>query len=269
MVDARSDEGVDATSDLTRVPAPSDAATWTGTDADGEPRDAGPGFPSDPDARPIMEFSACVPIGAVCDATTIDQGCLGGDVCQLNRGGPLTAMCGPPGHAVLGAQCSVSSDCGPGLQCIQDVCLPLCCVDPTAVDPCPRATGLPHSHCAVRVPGQTSVAGCTLGSVCDFTTTDAGCDPSSVCYPSSRWGDGECVTQGTLPLGAPCTHLYDCAGTAICWPHDQPDGGVGRCRRTCFVGDPYPCGPSSHVSDCAQPDDLPLDFPRGGGVCPP
>jgi hypothetical protein len=136
----------------------------------------------------------------------------------------LLASCGGAG---LGDTCDVSSDCGARLQCVSNVCRPLCerapdCGDGYACNNdgiCVEATGDSGDLC-------TSEVECRPGLACQLSPSTNPSIPLAGSCLDENSGSGH-------PAGAACSHDYECRNSTC---------ALGRCvdlcntTRDCGVG---------------------------------
>ena len=175
--------------------------------------------------------------------------CYNGDE---DTGGSNECFAAGTGAGLPGAACNGIWDCagGPDGRCLGETgdalggyCYQVDC----AVDAdCPSA-----SHCSVFGTGATAVNICTPDC-----TTSAGCRASGyACWDANDDGRTECWSAGTgtVPVGDPCTGVWECAGgaRALCIRRPQNDFAGGYCALTgCTLGGTgaASCPTGSHCS---------------------
>ena len=156
----------------------------------------------------------------------------------------LLASCGGAG---LGDLCSVTSDCGTGLQCLQSVCKPRCERAPDCGDGfscnndglCIEATGDRGDTC-------TSEVDCKPGLACFLSTTTEGLAPLTAacldensghiagagCTDDADCRDGTCAMGRCIDL---CSDTRDCASGMACTNIPRVDhNGNGKLFRGCL-----------------------------------
>ncbi len=163
-----------------------------------------------------------VPAGE-CDL--LQQDCPIGTGCvPVQNGADWTTACMPgAGLKQAGQDCTGTTQCAPGLECIFAKCSPVCCPD-TNMAPCEG--GL----CNVVLDyGAYEVQYCSYLELCELfdpSTCNNGLD--GYCYPLFGMGYAACAPP-VNPVGdlEPCTSLNQCPNNSVCYD-DQ-------CRYACLL----------------------------------
>jgi hypothetical protein len=201
-----------------------------------------------PDAGAVTPMCSDQPLGEQCDPVC-QQGCECGR-CNLvgdNMGG-AKLDCVPPGAKARGEFCNVASDdCGAGLVCLLEQCMP---ENPDAgpqLGRCYRyCAGDQHcdgTSCNVNiVTAAGAMSACQLPPrACDPVVGNGTCGNTMLgCYIDSN-GRTFCECSGTAALGEPCGVFTDCVPGFRCV---QQGAMTPRCRQVCRLG-ASDCGAAS------------------------
>jgi hypothetical protein len=209
------------------------------------------------DGSPDRSTTACtVPDGATC--TVAPQcGCAADETCGFSlffgKGTPLDgnpSCIRSTGDKDAFTTCSSTSDCAPGLLCVQyvntgglGVCNAPSAVTTDGYPDCPLETrpGKPNAGVGFSWPIEGSEVGAIFACSprCDFMA-NTGCKTGMQC---TVYGFGAnaaiptCRPQGTLPMKTACSTSDDqCAPGLFCGTSDP------RCYRWCRVGHDDDCG---------------------------
>jgi hypothetical protein len=231
------------------LPNPGDDAAVTSDDASSVFEDGAP--PSTDAGHSLDDGPGAGGSDARADAKPAPMAC-------AVRVGPsaTTSVCEPAGTGESGSPCDDSSDCAPGLGCVEaktsgtggGTCRPFSCTLPMN---CPAYTfyqELPlrqHGQkLSVNVPVCTPVDNCVL-------LTDS-CGSELVC---TIVGDNatSCLTPGEAALDQPCDDDMRCAPNLVCAKT------TNMCRQLCHIGTDECVGGTCQGGNKA--------FPDGIGVC--
>ena len=248
----------DVSSDTCRRPSDIDAAPdLPPPDLGNEGHGDGSNPPSDgaADVPPqcIQPRAGCAPqnAGGLCDPFCL-SGCACDQRCVVTAAGALTCT-RPllPGNLPVGASCDIASGgtlsqtdaCAPGSVCLADGCGKHCfrycradadCPESDCTRPATTAAGNPGGFKVCEVPFMT----------CDPVNPSAsGCPHiTQTCYLSTVMPDKtfcDCP-NGDQRESQPCESTHDCFVGLTCI--DPGNTGDLRCRATCGMAEPTPCG---------------------------
>ena len=186
----------------------------------------------------------------------------GGGDCQLgvDEADGVSGQCVEAGAADKGMSCLTSTDCAPGLGCVQEggqnVCRPYCC---SSLEDCPQNTycilkPLSTSDLPDGMQDAPSIPVCTPTTACTLLD-DSTCDSGKTCTIVRVDGTTSCVTPGNGGAGQPCGPIYPCAAGHVC------NTSKGECLQLCEVGGNSEC-PSGYT--CQSGGQI---YPTGYGVC--
>jgi len=164
------------------------------------------------------------------------QDCPSDQTCVVvqNAMNMLEAGCIPAnGLKGAGEPCMDVGECQRGLQCVGDLCTPVCCEDND--EPCMGGS----CNIAVNDPDFGFLfQACSYSQSCAlFDAT--GCPDGQNCYYETS-GFATCAPKAPdgKSDGDPCMYRNDCDGSAICFNPTDPSSDAGRiCRFFCKEGD--------------------------------
>lgn len=172
--------------------------------------------------------AGCTPTsGKTCD-TFPQCGCAAGENCNVATTAGAT-KCYPAGTKGTHERCSGTGQCDKGLQCVSDLCVPLCKTD----------SDCPMSGALCKTAQYTPTGGGSPADVPGFDICLAQCDPinpgaacgaGSTCYFPYTDDTTQCAAAGSSKSAGGCaSDVFACAPGYICID-------PGDCYKWCRVG---------------------------------